>query len=330
MKKNISFRPDRRSFLVNAGSLAALGILPRAIANAAIDDYRNLLLFADFEQPTLSEALAAQDPYLCTFRTQGGEVSLSTAQKRNGSKSLRSRMTNPNGTRRAEIVGSGGEAAADGKNHRLEQLKTHWYGFSTYIPDPWDSRSTCWELFHQMHGEPPQASPYYYARQPWFGIYVGDSTSSTPDHYRFVIRYCSVWWEESSRDDVKTGYTNHSISILPDVGKWVDWVVQCRPDHRPNNAGGSGLTRMWKDGQLIIDYSGPNYDNREPGGGPYVKFGLYKGDWANGRDSDPVREREYYYDEVRVSRAGVGSYDLVAPRGSSSVAPPEPPTLKAE
>jgi hypothetical protein len=234
---------------------------------------------------------------------------------------MRSWLANGGGARRAEILG-GDAARADGTGHRWKLFDTHWYGFSVYIPAPWDERSTCWELIHQMHGAPPSSYFNHWSRNPWFAIYVGSANSSHPNKYEIRIRYCPVWMAESSKDDVVTGYLDRSISILPDVGKWTDWVVQCRSDYRPNNQGGNGLTKVWKDGQLIVDYRGPNYDNQDRG--PYVKFGLYKGDWANGGDDDPVQERAYFYDEIRLSRANVGSYALVAPESETSSAPDNP------
>ena len=326
MNQNNFFRRDRRTFLKNAGGLAVFGMLPGGIARAAVDDdFNNLLLFADFEQATFEEALQAQDRMLLDWQRSQCCHFLSTQHARRGSKSFQSKMTNGGGHRRAEILGA--NQTADGLNHRWNIFDTHWYGFSVYIPSPWQE-STCWELIHQLHGSPPSSYENHWSRNPWFAIFIGNSLSSSPNHYGIRIRYCPVWMGESSRDDVRTGYYDDSISMLPDVGKWTDWVVQYRPDYRPNTEGGNGLTRVWKDGKLIVDYQGPNYDNQDRG--PYVKFGLYKGDWAGGRADDPVQERSYYYDEIRVSRANVGSYELVTPRGNRSVVPPESPAVEVE
>jgi hypothetical protein len=323
MKRKILFQPARRSFLLKSTSLVAVGILPNGIVQAAPEEQQDLQLYADFEQATLEDALAPQSPYVCTWRTQGSTHELSSLYARNGTQSFRSRMTNP-GSIRAEIVGSERAAQIDNKNHLLEMFKTHWYGFSVYIPEPWDDRSTFWELIHQMHGgEPPSSHPNHWPRQPWFGIYVGTANSNAPNHYQLVIRHCPVSYTVSSRSDVRTGYRNETISMLPDVGKWTDWVVQVRPDYRPNNEGGVGFTKVWKDGKLIVDYSGPNFENSDYW--PYVKFGLYKRPWGNGTGGDdPVKERAYYYDEIRLSRANVGSYDRVAPRGDSLARPESP------
>ena len=103
-------------------------------------------------------------------------------------------------------------------------------------------------------------------------------------------------------------------------------MIEYRPDWRSRAAGGTGITRIWCNGNSAINYSGPNCVNNTLG--PYIKFGCYKGDWRNLSKADPVSERLYYFDEVRVSQPDQGTYASVALSGFASERPLAPQLIK--
>jgi hypothetical protein len=88
-------------------------------------------------------------------------------------------------------------------------------------------------------------------------------------------------------------------------GVWADWVVHVawRPDS-------SGMLQVWKgtDPNPVFQFSGQN--KFDDGQGNYMKFGIYKWDWASGPTQ--TTERVIYYDELRIADQS-GSRQAVSP-----------------
>lgn len=90
------------------------------------------------------------------------------------------------------------------------------------------------------------------------------------------------------------------------TGKWTDFVFHVKWSSRSD-----GRFEVWQDGKLVVSRNGPNYYNDKRG--PYLKIGIYKGDWKNHPENSTVTERTLYYDEVRIGDANA-RYEDVAPR----------------
>jgi hypothetical protein len=89
---------------------------------------------------------------------------------------------------------------------------------------------------------------------------------------------------------------------------WVDWVFNLRL-----SPGNDGFTRIWRDGTLVYDYTGPNVRShfrnccqeippRERQ--HYLKIGPYKPPWQKRPSS--VETRELWMDEIRIGNVKAG------------------------
>lgn len=241
------------------------------------------------------------------FVRSGNMPVASQAQRRSGSWSMRAYLD-----RRNSPVPSRTEIEVPG-NQRIGEV--HWVGLSVYLPET-HVRSDLWEIVFQMHDRPNDWNNVPQGRNPPFAI---DSSQGIGGAWRILGKYNSTY---------NGGGGTQKIAFDSSVGKmhagWNDFVFNWRWAH---SHGQGGFSRVWIDGQMVIDYSGPNTFNDQLG--PYTKFGIYKG-W-NDRYSpgDRVQTRDVYFDEFREAGAQ-GSYELVAPRGGVSRAKPKPPVLSVQ
>ena len=308
---------------MGASSLGALALTPARIIRAASSEESQLLVFADMEVNEFTDYLEPASPYWLPIRRHNNSPLITSTHARSGSRSLRiylNRLTSTTNFR--SQFNPIGAAKADGHEISMQFGKTYWIGFSLYIPSDWEANSTLGELLWQIHDRPLD---YSYAKQPIVAGYVDAiGRYGEVNNWNIVVRYVLENEEVDPVGTVRTSFRDNAQSVLDDVGKWTDWVIEYRPDWRPLSEGGIGVTRIWRDGLKVVDYIGPNAYNQVRG--PYLSLGCYKWDWK--RDyADSVTERTYYYDELRVSRPDVGSYELVAPGGAMDMALPKPPIM---
>jgi hypothetical protein len=204
---------------------------------------------------------------------------------------------NSNASYRTEVEGLG----------RHEIGNEYWIGISIRVSDDWVPGLTREALF-QIHDTPKDWSN---GRNPI--AFLEAMEAAQGGEWRFSNLWLPVY--NGTISDQKVVVRKTLGRIVP--GQWVDWVFNWRWDWRES---GTGRTRVWKQGQLVVDYAGPNCYNDDAG--PYVKFGIYKWDWKNRELADPVATRLVYHDEYREAGAG-GSYALVAPRGAVAPNPPD-------
>ena len=189
-----------------------------------------------------------------------------------------------------------------GNNERTEirlvgnlALNTDWWlGVSTYLAtwsaDPSTGGSGAWDIGFQCHGTNEGT-----ARNPNCVLDMVDG------RYRFTVRATTT---------SNTPYTNsQNFDCGPVVtGVWVDWVMNFRW-HNPSGA--AGYFKVWKDGVLCVDHTGPNWfmGNSLP---PYFKMGIYKGWGSDGGTVGPTI-RTIWHDEFRLGKGsnGVGFGDVV-------------------
>lgn len=223
----------------------------------------------------------------------GNCPSVSDDVAREGSRAMRSQITkNSDGnTYRAEVV-------IPGRAKNLQYDVDYWYGFSSFLPLDWEVNYKN-ELIAQFHS----------ALDP------GDDKVGPP----VAIRSGREGdWEILSRaeGDTRGSYRQWTLnSVWEDVGKWTDWVIHYRP-----SIGEKGVLRIWKDGALVVEHTGPNAMDDERG--PYFKMGIYKPFWKNRDDSGQIT-KTIYHDALRIASGPQAGYFDVAPRDTPLVAAPE-------
>jgi hypothetical protein len=202
-----------------------------------------------------------------------------------------------NGTR-AEI---GRDTDASAHSH-TEQ----WYGFSMFLPDTWQIDNQAGEIIAQWHSpNTDEAAAGEPGKSPPLSLYLNGD----------VFKIASIWDPKKVTQDndptigtPKGGRaTLWQGSVSAMRGKWVDWVF-----HVKWNYDGNGFVRVWKDGQQIVNSTGPNTYNDE--GTIFFKYGIYKYGWNNNNGSgNTVKLRSLYVDELRYGDR-YSSYGEVAPR----------------
>ena len=185
----------------------------------------------------------------------------------------------------------------------------YWLGFSIRPSADWKPDSVAEGVVFQAHD-----SVFPSNKNPMFSL-----RAMPNGQWRVVGRYISV--ENGSKSDQKTAFTKDLGQVV--AGKWTDFVIHYRwaYDH-----GQGGFTKIWLDGNLVLDHQGPNCYNDPTG--PFWKFGIYAALWGPKFDFEhTVDEWTFYHDEIRIADAR-GSFEAVAP--PSDLAPPKSPTADVE
>jgi hypothetical protein len=100
-------------------------------------------------------------------------------------------------------------------------------------------------------------------------------------------------------------------SVIANIGDWEDWVINLRFSNT------NGMFKVWRNGDLIVDWSGDNHYVERPDGA-YVKWGLYSYQYDDINYPDKYERipvgysRTVYHDEVSIA-GSEGSYEIVAP-----------------
>jgi hypothetical protein len=167
--------------------------------------------------------------------------------------------------------------------------KDTWYGFSIYLPAPYE-RDSLGETLVQWHST---LDPGEKNLNPPLALQINDG--------KWVL--FSRWNPYQPTVKSKTKQVSTWLGAQ-DTNKWTDWVFRVRWSY-----GNDGELQVWKNGTQVLNRKGPNaYNDKEM---PYFKMGIYKSVW---RDKvGDVKERTVYHDEVRIAGNGA-SYSDVAPR----------------
>lgn len=291
------------AYLARAVALATAAIifiLPPENAQAQAINDSLLRINVGFEDRTIGSK----------FVQSGNLPEPSQLQKRAGSWALRSfldRATSP--------VSYRTEVHVPGKQNIGE---VYWAGISIYFPET-HVKSGVWEIVFQLHDTPNDWNNVPPGRQPVFSVMSNEGIGGK---FTLLGFYNSTY---NGGGDTKQIAFNTRVGTIK-VG-WNDFVFNWRWAH---SAGQGGFSKVWIDGQPVLDYNGPNTFNDN--NGPYTKFGLYKGWHDRNSPADLVSSRLVYHDEYREAGSN-GSYEMVAPRGSQPVVPslvrPNPPVLGA-
>ncbi len=237
---------------------------------------RGLLFESDFETGDLTGwRVSGNAPTVVDHPTRAGRHAMQTSlNRRNDPVPYRTEVSGPH----AEV---GGE---------------YWYGFSIMLPEDYVPDGI-WEIVAQWHGVPD-----FDIGDNWRNPVMALST--TDGRWGWVNRW------DAKRNTFESGRREyggtHNYDLGPyRTGVWTDWVVHVKWSYEPD-----GILRVWKDGQKVIDQSGPNTFNDAEG--PFFKMGLYKGWHDPNRPSNHVSRRLLYHDEFRMGGFQAG-YDDVAP-----------------
>lgn len=170
----------------------------------------------------------------------------------------------------------------------------NWYGWSIYVPadQPNDGKFDIISQFHDWH----QTQPAWALD----GTAPTNVTLGEDGMLRFSLKH------QGPADPVTgTPTTVHPLFNLAPAtkGAWHDFVVNVRWTHLS-----TGFLKVWLNGDLLVDYTGPTYMDYGAGKGPYFKMGDYKGIY-NWPGTGP---RYFYMDEFRMGGEN-SSYDEVSP-----------------
>jgi hypothetical protein len=172
---------------------------------------------------------------------------------------------------------------------------TCWYGFSIYLPNSWahDQSGENLTQWHQADQDPKSPTPKFDGSPPL--------ALMTKNGKWWISTRENTWDNQVSEltDDKDVGNYDH------DIGVWTDWVVSV-----VWSPVATGMIRVWKNGRTVYHRQGIQTkfsDGKEN----YVKFGIYKWDWAQGKPSITT-ERSMFYDELRISGER-GSWLAVSP-----------------
>lgn len=168
-----------------------------------------------------------------------------------------------------------------------------WYSFSIFLPDDYEADEKSREIVAQWHDIPDFILGEQW-RAPslalittdgkWFISQKWDTNRITPKKNK----------ETKSRAIDVGSYTR---------GSWTDWVFQVKWSHQSD-----GFLRVWKNGKLVVNETGPNMYNDILG--PYLKVGIYP-NWRSSQSK--INKRVLYFDEIRIG-GSKANYEDVKPR----------------
>jgi hypothetical protein len=194
---------------------------------------------------------------------------------------------------------SGSTRAELSAKFREPEGTTCWYGFSIYLPTTWIPDPLSGEILTQWHQEDPDIDPND-PNDPDLEFAGPPPLALMTKNGKWMVSLRENWDNRVSDkiDDRDVGDY--------DTGQWTDWVVSVV--WSPVKA---GMIRVWKNGRTVYDESGIQTKFND-GKGNYIKFGIYKWDWAKQNTPSVATERSMFYDELRISR-GQGSWRAVSP-----------------
>ena len=252
------------------------------------------------------------------FRQSGNAPTITQEMTRNGDYAMRTYLNRQESSTsyRTEVTLVGNNADG-GRIENARFGEDTWYGFSIFVPEDYGLSNT-WEILAQWHDEPNSwSNPNLGRSNPPLSLGIEQ------DYWRMN----NVWDRDPVTREGEWAYdgsyhARQSVMGDVDYGTWTDWVFRIKWSY-----GNDGVLQVWKNGELVVDRTGPNTYNDNLG--PYFKMGLYKG-WRDRNVNDPVTERLLYHDDLRVNRGGV--YGDVAPEcyGETSITPPPVATVPGE
>ena len=227
----------------------------------------------------------------------GSKAQISSSKACKGTRSLKSHAKYPPDYRT--------EVSLTGKNpfKELKNEKEYWIGFAVFLDNNWPQDGKKGETIFQAHHRPDKREPR--GGNPPFALGTR--------HGKWQIKAKS---NSNKLCGSKCQYSVLSQSIgAYKPNTWTEFVFNVKFTHK-----NSGFLKVWKNGQQVLNYSGPIGYNDE--NGPWLKLGLYKSNWRSGNSS--VKSRTVFHDEFSI-KAGKGKITDVSPNCNNrkgNLAPP--------
>lgn len=142
---------------------------------------------------------------------------------------------------------------------RSEPYGEYKYGWSVYLPETFDGQTffsivTQWHSWGSGKEYPPDGGP-------------PTSITISGDMWLLKIQHQDGEGFKTAKEMISFG------SIEGDKGKWTDFYLEVNWQSA-KTAG--GYFRLWKNGEKVVDYTGPTwFDDKTKG--PFFKMGSYKG-----------------------------------------------------
>ncbi len=168
--------------------------------------------------------------------------------------------------------------------------KKYKFEFDIMVPDNFE--------FEHNYCENPSNANYDLTGQWHFSYDVRNGNTMSPISLRVV---CNQWMLNLNPDNNPEEKDEDFIPLGKiEKGKWVRWKFEFRLHHKKK-----GFIRVWMDDKLVFSKEkaktifAKNYEKCKKST-VYFKLGVYKPHWWS-RTTD-VRERVYYYDNVKISK----------------------------
>lgn len=177
------------------------------------------------------------------------------------------------------------KSVANGKRAEIAwftEKKTNidrWFSFSIFLPADYEKEQVS-EILAQWH-----ESPDLDLGESWRTAPIALKTQN--GYWRAAIQ----WSADKVNDDKNIGGRQNFALGKQDKNQWTDWVFHIR-----FSCNDDGLIEIWKNGEPVLNYPGPNYYNDKKG--PFFKFGIYKPDWKNKASKSTVTKRVVFFDDV--------------------------------
>ena len=154
-----------------------------------------------------------------------------------------------------------------------------WFSFSIFLPADYQ-KDVASEILAQWHESPDAA--------------LGETWRTAPISLRSQNGYwrAAIQWspEQVNTDRTVAGKKSFQIGKQK-KGVWTSFVFHIR-----FSCNADGLLEIWKDGESVVNYTGPNYYNDKKG--PFFKLGIYKPEWKSKTNKSTVTNRVVFYDDV--------------------------------
>ncbi|KAA3612799.1 MAG: hypothetical protein DWQ01_03595 [Planctomycetota bacterium] len=181
--------------------------------------------------------------------------------------------------------------------HFTDFNQQYGYHFSVYVPSDWepDIQDTISQWFAPKDVDPITGQKLDGPRGPAMSLKlkaVDEGSNNWVHYWELVLK-----WDDNPATTVNPDSFTRIVlwteNASSDLGRWVDFEVYLKWDWNPN---GAGYVKMYRDGQVVVDYNGPTgfHDDK----GPYYKCGLYKYTWHDPSANPNVTSRTLYFDRV--------------------------------
>lgn len=200
---------------------------------------------------------------------------------------------------RTEVVIPGGGAANSGPGDFIYGNE-YWLGFS-YRYEDWARDTDMESAPFQVHLRPSAWGAQFQ---------LGAAYSTAP--FLMVVK------DNEARFVTNGGKTLWSAPVQ--LKRWLNLIVHFRI-----SSGSDGFIEVWKDGVKMGRVDGKNSAAADAAGKPlrpaYLKLGIYKWNWKEGRPDTQSQRRHLLIDDIKIA-TGPDGYAVVDPAGGASPATP--------